>query len=206
MKKRSYILILSVLGLVFFISLVILKQQLSMPKIDEGGLLSGTPCSPPCYSGIIPGITPIDQVEDLLKKNNRWVNCQEDNSNPDSKGLYCDYVFIGYDRTKGNMVDGIGFTNDPNVTVEEIVNKYGFPDSVKLSLSGVSIQEIGMALFYDQFKMRLSLEEKKMGIYNLESNTKIIDVAYFDDEEYESQTKSYTSPWKGYGNYEFHIP
>jgi hypothetical protein len=206
MKKSSYILILSVFGLVFFISLMILIQENKKPKIDEGGLLSGTPCSPPCYSGITPGKTKIDQVEDLLKENNRWINCQEDNSNPDAKGLYCDYVYIGYDQTKGNMVDGIGFTNYPNVTVEEIVTKYGFPDSVKLSLSGVSIQKIGMALFYDQFKMRLSLEEKRMGLYNLESNTKINDVAYFNNEEYESQTKSYTSPWKGYGKYEFHIP
>jgi len=177
-----------------------------MAKTDEGGLLSGIPCSPPCYFGIIPGITPIDQVEDKLKKNNRWVNCQEDISNPDAKGLYCDYVFIGYDRTKGNMVNGLGFTNDPNVTVEEIIKKFGSPDSVKLSSSGVSFQKIGMALFYAHLKMRLSLEEKKRGLYVLDSNTKIIDVAYFNDEEYKNQTKSFTSPWNGYGKYQFHIP
>ena len=43
---------------------------------SDGGLLSGKPCSAPCFSSIIPGETSFDQVGLSLSKNGYDLSCK----------------------------------------------------------------------------------------------------------------------------------
>ena len=149
-KNLSFIII----GLLIFlvIGLFIIKGINNQTPTDEGGLVSGIPCGPPCYSGIVPGITKISEVEGLLKKNYHWINCKEVGDNPDSKGLRCDNVFINYDISKSETVMGIGFSPGPKIVVDQLINKYGPPDMVITDSIGVTIHTIGMRLLYNKFR------------------------------------------------------
>ncbi len=172
--------------------------------IGDGGLISGRPCQSPCFFGIRIGETPLNQVASSLK-NNGISPC----SMPSSTTVFCGEnvtsIAIGSDPSTF-IVDEIEYDPAVLITVEEIINKYGNPNFVRVTLDGIPERpKISALLLWDSIKMRIDLleidEKGEQGIV-IESTAEIQWVFFLDETSYSNlTTDEYAHPWKGYGAY-----
>jgi len=168
--------------------------------IGDGGLISGEPCSAPCFWNINPGITTEKEALQILSQKLNVKNCDswdKDESGRD-KGIRCESIGITFDN---NIVNTVSFRPSEIVTVEELMEKYGAPDGIFVAALGISAQPpIAMMLYFDTVNMVIHLPEQDSRIYNLQSDTLVESVVYMSKTEYLS-TKNLRQEWTGYGGY-----
>jgi hypothetical protein len=172
----------------------------------DGGFLSGEPCGPPCYYGIIPGITTKDDAIKKLRSNGLYQDCEEfDNTIQGGiRGVSCNIQGISF-QNDADIVNGIGFQPFRQITVSEVIDKYGEPNAVSVGPIGLTDRlpiTTGMTLFYDSIKVGLGLTEQKSNDieFNLTPDVLIEGIEYDDRDSYILSTR-YVREWKGYGIY-----
>jgi hypothetical protein len=108
-------------------------------KIGDGGILSGQPCSAPCFWDITPGVTTIQQATDILSSKLGLSNCDQldTRNNGGSRGMQCSNITVDFDDK--DLISGIGFSPANNITVDEIIKKYGNPDGVFIARHGIEM-------------------------------------------------------------------
>lgn len=169
--------------------------------IGDGGVISGTPCSPPCFQDITPGITTEEQAFEILSSLVDIKTCDqwEKNESGRNRGIRCSNIGMIFNDL--GIVNGISFEPSESITVDEIIKKQGDPDAVNTSLLGVENQPpVAMMLYFDNKYMVIYLPEQDSKTYNLESITPVRSIAYFDQNTYKKASIMYLS-WKGYGEY-----
>src|SRR5438132_1178663 len=99
-------------------------QQL--PDIGDGGFLTGTPCGPPCFLGIVPGITIEAEVLAILEPMRSVQKCESFNHEAESgrRRLSCLSMNISF-RRGTDIVETIGFQTLQKITVAQVIAKYG---------------------------------------------------------------------------------
>jgi hypothetical protein len=175
--------------------------------IRDGGLLSGDTCGPPCLWGIIPGITTKSDTFELLEAKGVPIKkCDySQRQNPDQSELRCGQVDFGYSLGiafySSGIVKGISFTPEFSVTLDEVVARYGNPDSVSVFNLNVSElpRDLGIQLYYDQLQTVLFLPNQEENAV-ITSNLGIVEVMYSDAQSY-METKRYSQPWHGFSQY-----
>ncbi len=167
-------------------------------SIGDGGLLSGKPCSSPCFLGIEVGKTPLDEIIPILERNG-VSNCTQNEKNV-SCGLR---IFIGVPSAKQIIIDGIGFSPDSTVTLETVIEKYGNPDIVRV-FPGVTPEkmEVSAQLFWNSIRMRIDLPEITGQVYGIDNIASVEWVTFFDKTTYTDLIVSGNPlDWIGYGHY-----
>lgn len=154
-------------------------------RLVAKGLVEGEPCAPPCWQGLVPGVSTQEEVEELLRTS-RYV---------DPESIYKDTqwgpVAIWWQRrwqTQGEnsftVQDGVlevmSMYLDSQVTVEQLMNRYGPPDKFAADFSvhpepvyivvHLFYRELGMML-----ELRLSEDDRE-----LSPEAEIVRIRYFE--------------------------
>ena len=170
-------------------------------NIGDGGLLSDQPCSAPCFWGITPGVSTAEQAMNILSKELGVKHCDRWDTRNDggNRGMQCSDITIGLDNE--DIVSVIGFSPAQDITVDDVIKKFGNPDGVFVTALGIEMQPpIAVALYFDGENMIIDLPEQNSISYNLQPNTLIDRIAYLEQSEYEYD-KSSIQMWKGFGKY-----
>jgi len=139
MKEENSTIYISSKYLAFLITVVLLILHFVLTNgVLTKNILTELPCSPPCWQGIEPGTTVNRQAliyllngvpnitnirENGLSVIWRWVNVSGYNS-----------IYVN----RREIVESISLTIDFDLTVDELINKYGNPDALNWVISGTS--------------------------------------------------------------------
>jgi len=173
-------------------------------QIKDGGLLSGEPCGPPCFLGVIPGVTTEQQLTRILETEGMKASCQPYDNEKEGgiRGIDCLSRVIFDFGYQTNTISGLGFT--PNrMELQDVIAKYGNPDHVIIGSAGrdANYDEITFPLiFYDQFHMWVISINKTGREYSIKANTPIDTVVYETEDDYHGFDDQF-EPWRGYGSY-----
>lgn len=169
--------------------LVLLFWQLSLqrPVIDigDGGFLSGEPCGPPCFWGIVPGQTTEAEAIAILQARGVFTHCEVYVRETEGcvRGIRCPprprSLFDVHLNCNGDFVEGISFTPSFKITVQDAVAKYGKPDGILVFLDGIPEEPyLVLQITYSGIQTYLTLPRQKWPGYLLEASTPIVDIAY----------------------------
>lgn len=179
------------------------KRQLT---VSDGGLISKTPCGPPCFWGITPGKSTEGEVVQLFEDKQIMKQCTRFYSEMEngSRDFICGFkISVSFQKDK-DLVESVGFRPD-NLTLGEVITMYGDPDAV-LVLSGGTSQEhppiLTMSAYFEKIKTRVNLFNQEGVEYAVKGSTLISDVSYFDAPTYESMKALPLQKWKGFGDYQ----
>lgn len=108
--------------------------------VSDGGFLSGEPCSAPCFWNITPGITTEKQAMDELSSKLDVKSCdpRDSRNSGGTRGNLCSGISISFDDQ--SIVNMIGFDSSQKITVADVINKYGYPNGVSISILGIEMQ------------------------------------------------------------------
>lgn len=202
--------------------IVIALSWLYSESIVDRSILTDSPCAAPCWQGIVPG-TPMttEEIAHLLARMpNVDVDSISEHSLPQGTairwwwkpwpwrhtGAGSNSVFL-----MGGVVHDIVLSVDFELTVEEILDRYGFPEATNAMQAGVpECPYVAMNLFYPT--RGLTFTARVLPWYRplLEPTTRIFEVVYtLPSESLESWREShdfeiYLQPWPGYG--ELQVP
>jgi hypothetical protein len=209
--KINITLLLLFLG-VFVIWFAISVLEDSSREIGDGGFLSGEPCGPPCFLGIIPNVTKENEAVRILEEKGLYKNCNFVNNESESglRGFTCSRHLVSVTFfPETNIVGGIGFDPSQEITIDMVIAKYGEPEAVMVSSIWFTWEkqpETSMALIYNDINASVSLGTQNGNAFKLEPSTLIASIGYskpgFPSVEEDETGKKYLSPWHGYGEYE----
>jgi hypothetical protein len=175
--------------------------------IGDGGLFSGVPCGPPCFWNITPGKTTEAEAKHILTEVLRLVGCREFNNESISglRGISACGNRVGISfRHNSDIVEIVSFNPSETVTVGDVVDRYGPPEWVSVTPSGLPERpKSAMVIHFDAFNATLSLGVQ-VGLFTVSSSSPIEAVGYSDDEAY-ALSRQYSVKWRGYGTYEYSI-
>jgi len=184
-------------------------SQQNLP--ENGGFLSGEPCSAPCFSGITPSKTNFEQVEAILNKsrvlsdkNGSKLVCKTNIDFDNRKIMECQNgLWIGADA-KTNFVDYISAKLTPQVSLDSVFEKYGQPDFIVVRLTSVpDYADNAAILFFDSIQMVVTLETSIESPYPVSASNVVVEIEYFDKNRYQQRWNDYHPvKWNGYGSYE----
>lgn len=175
-------------------------------KNKDGGFLTEKPCGPPCFHGITPQISTQDEVLKLIDKpENIFYGCKyfDLTSSGGVKGLTCNYINI---RFSNGFVEKISFRPSDKITAQEVIAKYGFPDSVQVFTNKPehSDLEVKLDFCYDKLPTRIVFETLYSEKYFLKPNSIVAMVSYDSKDIYnyicDVNAKNFYQ-WNGYGEY-----
>jgi hypothetical protein len=186
--------------LLFLISGCVGSNKKSL-EIGDGGLLSGNPCSAPCFLGIYPGITTEEQALTIFSSKLDVKNCDrwDTRNSGGDRGIRCSSIGVTFNDQ--NFVNVVGFSPSQNISLSNVIRKYGNPDGVFVSASGIEGTPPIIALIYfDSLNMIIHLPEQDSSLYNLQPDIQIESIVYLDRSDYLFDKRS-AKQWKGFGNY-----
>ena len=176
------------------------------PQIGDGGFLSGRSCGPPCFFGVIPGVTTKNDAITLLQSRGLYEDCAEIDTTKKGGGhiVFCNHWVVSIGNN-GDLVSGISFVPSEDITVAQVIAKYGQPTVVSMLAVADSSNRGSTAymdFYYDQINTDIGLiAEKNSTTYEINPTSLIETIGYYDQEEYQSRRQIIQS-WKGYGIYQ----
>lgn len=170
------------------------------------GLLTGVPCAPPCWQGFTPGrVVDRDGLARQLRKLPGVSSVREDGNT--LKWLWntqrgVNSICIGQD----NSIQSISLQVDFELTVEEIIGKYGLPDAINAAPFGYGENVyILMNLFYPQHGLTCRVQVLPYDHPALEPHSVVYEVTYTPTAEsveawFGAKVEDMSlQPWPGYG-------
>jgi hypothetical protein len=171
-------------------------------NIGDGGLISAEPCAAPCFLGITPDESSYQDVINILSVNAYLDSCEEfdKTSEAGNIGIKCEDAFIiTFDANK-ELVTGLGFNLSMQLSVEDVIARYGEPESVAVSTGGYAEITSEMRLFFPDVRMSLILEQIKGSSYRVKPTTRVVAVSYEGVTSYQELTDT-AQTWSSYGEY-----
>jgi hypothetical protein len=188
----------------------------------DGSLLSGEPCEPPCWQGLVPGFSTAQEVEDVLAaseyvkqdsvERERWGGFRTiwwESTASWASGSGRNAAVI-----KGEMLQVLMICVDYKLTLENIVDRYGTPEKLWASWAWPGGVEAAVTLYYPGEGLAVGLVlQPANGYHELEPDSKVTVVWYFAPTSLEGlidlgdsilfPPKEYVdtelADWKGYG-------
>lgn len=205
-------------------------QAIVLPSQLQYNWLKGIPCAPPCFEGLIPGITTTDEAVNLLKKNPlvSQVTKKEFDSNVGSiswawvnpplraKNYISAAGIASYRKIKESLVidrisPGLGETS---FTIGEVIQAYGEPTYI-VALS--VLQETGgdsysvHFIYLDKGFIVQTYEYSKPSTKpNIYADLVVNDGVEFFEPGFEGLLRNYSYnknklvPWQGYNSFDFY--
>ena len=184
----------------------------SLKNIGDGGLITGNPCSAPCFWGIRPGLTREAEALKILKERGVYPYCDLINHERESgvRGYDCAHIISINFQFGTDLIDGVGFRPSIAITLEDLISKFGPPDYVLVSSSGTPEENpwIDAAIYYDEIEMSIYLPgfQSNSSInpspYSIVSSTKIDSIGYSANSDFWHSLNP--QRWKGFGEYSLH--
>lgn len=177
-------------------------------EVGDGGFLSGDPCGPPCFWGIVPGVTTEAETMQIFKARGLFEKCETYNNEAESgsRGLSCASSVGIVFRRNTDIVEEVGFKPSSRITVEDVIAEYGEPDFVLVTRTSIpEYPRTGMIFYYDDMKARLVLPDQKGSSFQIEASIKIENIGYADKASYNdsiSRIRKFLQNWNGYTEYE----
>jgi hypothetical protein len=190
---------------VFLISLF--ENTTPKLQIGDGGLISGKPCSAPCFLNIIPGMTLEKESLNILGTLGNIDNCDRWDAvkNGIEKGIGCDNVWIYFNDE--DIVSELSIKSSQRITVQQILDRYGDPDAVYVSAEGISLKgPEKMDLIYSRYNLVVGLAPQNNKYYDVSPTTTTQRVLYSDRKEFSRFIGSFNQFWHGYGKYFYGNP
>ncbi len=172
-------------------------------EVGDGGFLTGNPCSPPCFWGIIPGQATEADVIKILQEKSVYDACEtwDYRSSGGEKGINCDSFVIAF--TDADVVQGVAFAPSLEITAQDIIAKYGEPEWVAIYVAGVHIFTFSVHIAYPHLCAIVVFPSQERLPYILKPSTKAESIGY--DIEFCAysyyETNPYWKKWQGYGEY-----
>lgn len=151
-----------------------------------GGLLAGEPCGPPCWQGLVPGVSREDEVRELLTTSD-YVGSYHVRPGMHAGVTTMEWrpTGVGSETTGPNwfdVQDGVlvlmTMNTDHAVTLAELVEAHGTPDMFSAGFKMSGRIYIVVSLFYRELGMILNLHLPGDDA-NLTPQTKVTRVWYF---------------------------
>jgi hypothetical protein len=177
--------------------------NISNVDIGDGGLLSGAPCSAPCFWNITPGITTKQEAKKIISSELKQYFCWNWDYRNESgfQGISCPNLNVSFDNNE--IVNGINFNPTQDIFVDKIIHKYGNPDSIDIFPVGMDQlppPTLRMQLYYKKQNMIVSLQDQRGYVYDLKPYTLISDISYVKSDEFNSLINT-VKRWDGYKEY-----
>lgn len=196
------------------------------PPLDMS-LLTGEPCEPPCWQGLTPGVSTEDEVMDLLRTSELV----------DQSSIFRGEVTRGRGEVVGTTIQWWSTANvsnlprqfgndsvikegllqhmtiwlDAEVTVQDLMERYGVPDNFTAWLEPVDPPRVKVTLFYPRYGFQATLIIPRDDV-RLRPETEIVRVWYFRSASrmegylrlcrevgYPSASEDTLQDWHGYG-------
>ncbi|HRE47810.1 MAG TPA: hypothetical protein PLD47_08795 [Aggregatilineales bacterium] len=176
----------------------------SVDYLDDLSLISDDPCAAPCFAEIIPGKTTFaDAVAKVEANKTRFKDLQKQDNPPQAawadgskaNGQACCQVTA---NANTGLVDAILIRIAPNVTVKQILAKYGDPEYVSVVQQDYSSDEAVIGLVYPKTGNVLWVMPGN-GSSDLDENDPIVLALYFDPAAFGDLLDTATlSKWEGF--------
>jgi hypothetical protein len=178
---------------------------LALLEADDGGLLYGKPCGPPCFYNISPELTTEEEAEAILGRYYDIRSACLPWRNADSHGLNCDSIWVGFDAD--HSVYSLDWIPSRAINVGEIIELHGDPDGVDiigLSPNGANTMTttVVVKLYWNNIYTRIDLPEQEGMNYDLDPSTQIASVHYSGKAKWEIWSKMESQAWHGFGRYQ----
>lgn len=176
--------------------------RLSPVEVGDGGFLTGDPCSPPCFWGIIPGRTTEADVMGILQEKGVYDSCEtwDHRSSGGRKGIRCEGFVIDF---TDDVVQGIAFAPSLDITAQEVIARYGEPERVATYALGVHVVTFSASIAYPRICTIVVFPTQKRLPYTLKPSTRVESISYDIDfcttSYYEANP--HWQEWHGYGEY-----
>ena len=186
------------------------------------GLLTGTPCAPPCWQGFSPGTilekaTLVRQLRRMPGVGEVW----ERELQTSTGGIVINWFWNknpllnlfsppwpGYNSiylSDTGLLNGITLSVDFELTVAELIDKYGIPEATGPVVTGTPKPSSGsMNFFYPQYGLICRVEVLPDYQPVLDPNSIVYEVVY-QLKNFELDPK-FKQPWPGYGELEISGP
>jgi len=210
--------VIFVFGLLVTVDSCTVTQE---PLVAEG-LVTGEPCAPPCWQGLVPGSSTEDDVRRFLSGSEYVAGLYAVHS-----GAHEGLIVLRWDRrgTSGqesafHIQDGVlslmSMYVESDVTLEQVVGRFGTPDEFAAGLKMSGRIYALVTLFYREPGMILELHLYD-DVPELKPETKVVRVWYFEPvpleeaiavqqgkkgeplEDFELEWLGYWHDWQGYG-------
>jgi len=193
----------------------------------DRSLLSGDPCQPPCWQGLVPGVSTVQEVEDVLA-GSEYV--KQESVTRERWGGFSTIWWesavswaSGSGRNaavmKGEMLQILMICLDYELALEDIVERYGAPEKLWASWAWPGGVEVAVRLYYPAEGLTFALVlQPSNGYHELEPGSKVTVVRYFAPTSLEGlidlgesipfPPREYMdtelADWQGYGPIEVH--
>jgi hypothetical protein len=133
--SRTTLILLVVAFSALLILGIWLNQEFAFLGEPDNSILTGQPCMPPCWYGIIPGETPSDKAWKLLRPNSH-VNQRTLQETTDRRGTteitWLTSKAVGPNRlfVRDNVIQVIQLTPEFPITLGAVTGQVGNPDKV----------------------------------------------------------------------------
>ncbi len=200
------LVILAVVGTLFTTGLLV---RWYLKSTVDRSVLTDSPCAAPCWEGVVPG-TAMDEDE-VLELLHELPSVGRVWKNTAIMWYWKEWPWEGQGYNSiflmGTVVNNINLYFAFELTVEEIVNKYGIPELVSVTEVGTPQAYVAVHLFYPT--KGLSFKAKVFPDYDpvLKPTTRVFEAVYtapVDSLEAWQDSFSYLhlQPWPGYGKLE----
>jgi hypothetical protein len=203
-QGRAFQIILSI-SLLMLVGCTSTISVLASPISDGGLLVSKSNCALPCFLGIIPGVTTIEQVKKILVENN-YDNCDYNGNEKmgDITSITCSPgPYIGFQQGK-DIVEIISFIPSTKISVDDVVERHGYPTAVSVMVEGTNrgAPYSSMFLYYDELLTILYVGKQEGEKFTLSPDLSILSVNYNAPSFYDFKRNAQDLElWKGYGEY-----
>ena len=181
--------LLDCLALVVALSLL----GVSLVSCAPGGpvdrsLLTGDPCEPPCWQGLVPGVSTVQEVEGVLA-GSEYV--KQDSVERERWG---GFSTIWWESTaswasgsgrnaavmKGDMLQVLMICLDYELVLEDIVERYGTLEKLWVTWTSLGGVEVAVRLYYPHEGLIFALVlQPSNGYHELEPGSRVTVVRYF---------------------------
>lgn len=136
MKNRPFVLIITIVS---FASLLvwIITWKLDQRNYIDRSILTDTPCALPCWQNIIPGVTSNNKAMELLSKNS-YIEKESIKLAGTNENGGCSWSWRVSGRRmqptmswENGIVDTIRMGLTFDLTIQEVIDKWGYPELVE---------------------------------------------------------------------------
>jgi len=187
------------------------STKVSVVNIGDSGFLSDEPCGPPCFMGMEPGITTKAEALEILKTRGFLEGCVSLDAYQayiarGEGGWSCQTAFSVRYPQNTEIINYIGINLNNAVTLQDIINKLGYPSFVLVLNTGLPEHPtVQISLYYSEPRIVIPLGGEFEGFQFEISQTTLIDsVDYLDLQTLEYHYELFSDEliaWKGYGIY-----
>ncbi len=182
------------------------QTRVTRITIGDGGFLSEEPCGPPCFLSMTPDVTSYEEAVQILKDYQYYDNfCRELDIGGSwlisCEDKYDSSFLLEVDNNKAYVIE-IGFAPQTEITMQEVVERYGEPSDVIVTVQGYeeSIRKSSMRIYYADLQLGLWPGYQDGNLYTIQPATIIEWVLYYGAHD-ESTFLDDKRDWTGYDTY-----